>query len=77
MREFIKSGYDPKMMVSLGYAETRPAYPNRDKKSIPIKSNREKNRRVVIKVVAPGLIKQGGGNAKPDGSTASAAPPGK
>lgn len=68
VREFIKNGYEPKMMVAMGYAETRPAYPNRDVKNIPIKENREKNRRVVIKVVAPGLVKQPNQITKPDGT---------
>ena len=36
VREFIESGYDPKMLVAVGYAETRPAYPNRDKNGIPM-----------------------------------------
>ncbi|MCB0392267.1 MAG: OmpA family protein [Bdellovibrionales bacterium] len=72
VREFIESGYDPKMMVAVGYAETRPAYPNRDDKGIPLKENREKNRRVVIKVVAPGLIKQPDKVQKPDGQMGAA-----
>lgn len=67
VREFIDSGYDSKMLIAVGYAETRPAYPNRDEKGIPIKDNREKNRRVVIKVVAPGLVKQPSNIQKPDG----------
>ncbi|MCB0384733.1 MAG: OmpA family protein [Bdellovibrionales bacterium] len=58
VKEFISTGYDPKMLVALGYAETRPAYPNRDEKGLPIPENRERNRRVVIKVVSPGIIKQ-------------------
>ncbi len=71
VREFINSGYDPKMMVAVGYAETRPAYPNRDKAGIPIVENREKNRRVVIKVVAPGIVKQSDAVKKPDGRSSS------
>lgn len=67
VREFLDSGYDSKMMVAVGYAESRPAYPNRDERGIPIKENREKNRRVVIKVVAPGLVKQPNNIQKPDG----------
>ncbi|MCB9026731.1 MAG: OmpA family protein [Bdellovibrionaceae bacterium] len=67
VREFVDSGYDPKMLIAVGYAETRPAYPNRDENGIPIKENREKNRRVVIKVVAPGLVKQPSSIQKPDG----------
>ncbi|MCC7402760.1 MAG: OmpA family protein [Bdellovibrionales bacterium] len=58
VREFIGTGYDPKALVALGYAETRPAYPNRDESGKPIPENRERNRRVVIKVVAPGIVKQ-------------------
>ena len=58
VKEFISSGYDPKMMVAMGYAETRPAYPNRTEKGVPIKENRNRNRRVVIKVVAPGIVQQ-------------------
>lgn len=58
VREFIESGYDPKMMVAMGYAETRPAYPNKDETGAPIPENRERNRRVVVKVVVPGLVKE-------------------
>ncbi|MEQ1875404.1 MAG: flagellar motor protein MotB [Bdellovibrionia bacterium] len=58
VREFIVSGYEPKMLVALGYADARPAFPNRTKEGLPIPENREKNRRVVIKVVSPGLVKQ-------------------
>ncbi len=73
VREFIESGYDPKMLVALGYAETRPAYPNRDEKNIPITENRERNRRVVIKVVSPGIVKQPeNGAPKAEGSKAKA-----
>ncbi|MBT4761195.1 MAG: OmpA family protein [Bdellovibrionaceae bacterium] len=67
VREFISTGYDPKMMVSVGYADSRPAYPNRDKRNIPIRENREKNRRVVIKVVSPGIVNQAKSTTKPDG----------
>jgi chemotaxis protein MotB len=75
VREFISSGYDPKMLISVGYAETRPAYPNKDKNGIPNIENREKNRRVVIKVVAPGMVKQPSSIAKPDGRAANVTAP--
>ena len=65
VREFIVSGYDPKMLVALGYADARPAFPNRDKGGMPIPENRERNRRVVIKVVSPGLVKQAEGKNLP------------
>lgn len=65
VREFIDAGYPPKMLVALGYADTRPAYPNRDAQGDPIAENRERNRRVVIKVVAPSLVKQPSENANP------------
>lgn len=58
VKEFIEAGYDPKMLVAMGYAETRPEYPNRDENNQPIADNRQKNRRVVIKVVAPGTMQQ-------------------
>jgi len=63
VREFISQGYDAKMLVAMGYAETRPEYPNRDQHGKPIKVNRVKNRRVVIKVVAPGVVKQATGSS--------------
>ncbi len=74
VKEFINAGYAPKMLVSIGYADSRPAYPNRDKKNIPIKENREKNRRVVIKVVAPGIISQKKGVTKPNGMNSLSKP---
>ena len=46
------------MLVAVGYAETRPEYPNKDETGVPIVENRKKNRRVVIKVVAPGVVQQ-------------------
>ncbi|MCB0414811.1 MAG: OmpA family protein [Bdellovibrionales bacterium] len=57
VRKFIEMGYDPNMLVAQGYADTEPAYPNRDPSGNPIKKNQELNRRVIVKIVAPGLIK--------------------
>ena len=55
---FESTGYPKHLLVALGYGEGRPAFPNRDREGRPIAENRELNRRVVLKVVAPGIVKQ-------------------
>ena len=57
LREFIKYGYDPKRLMAVGFADSQPLYPNQDENDVPIPENRERNRRVVIKVVASGYVK--------------------
>src|SRR5665213_2738409 len=57
VREFVKYGYDPKKLMAVGYADSQPLLPNKDENDAPIPDNREKNRRVVIKVVAAGYVK--------------------
>jgi chemotaxis protein MotB len=56
VREFVKYGFDPKRLSAVGYADSRPLYPNMDQNDVPIPENRSRNRRVVIKVVADGYI---------------------
>jgi chemotaxis protein MotB len=57
VREFVKYGYDPKKLMAVGYADSQPLLPNKDENEAPIPDNREKNRRVVIKVLAAGYVK--------------------
>jgi chemotaxis protein MotB len=58
VREFVKYGYDPKRLTVEGFADSQPLFPNEDENDVPNPQNREKNRRVVIKVVAPGYVKK-------------------
>lgn len=50
VRFFIEQGFDPKRLRAVGYAGMQPKVPNLDKQKNPIEANREKNRRVVIKL---------------------------
>jgi chemotaxis protein MotB len=58
VKEFEASHYPSHLLVAMGYGESRPAYVNRNSEGEPIAKNQEKNRRVVIKVVSPGVTKQ-------------------
>lgn len=46
-------GFDPKKLVSIGMADTKPLVPNEDANGNPIPENQKLNRRVVIKVLEP------------------------
>ena len=50
-RRFETKGFDRKYLVAIGYADTRPAYPNTDKQGNPIKENQLRNRRIVLRVL--------------------------
>lgn len=50
VRFLIANGLKAELMQATGYAETRPKVPNLDAKGAPIPENRERNRRVVIRV---------------------------
>ncbi len=50
VRFFIDNGFDPKRMKAIGLAGSHPKVPNLDTQGNPIEINREKNRRVVIKL---------------------------
>ena len=52
VRQFVKFGFDPKRLVAVGFADTRPVVPLYDEYGKLIPENREKNRRVVIKIVS-------------------------
>lgn len=58
VKEFEANKYPSHLLVAIGYGESRPAYANRGEDGKPIEKNQEKNRRVVIKVVSPGVSKQ-------------------
>jgi chemotaxis protein MotB len=65
VKEFEENGYRGELLVAMGYGSSRPSYPNRSADGTPIPANREKNRRVVIKVVSPGVVKQPSPLGKP------------
>ncbi len=50
VRFLISRGVKPDRMVAIGYADTRPKVPHRDKDGNPIVENRDTNRRLVIKI---------------------------
>ncbi len=58
VREFLKFGFDPQKISAVGLADSQPVVPNKDELGRPIPENRARNRRVVIKIVAPGYIKK-------------------
>lgn len=58
VKEFESRGYRSDLLVAIGYGSSRPSFPNRNKEGKPIPPNQEKNRRVVVKVVSPGVVKQ-------------------
>lgn len=49
VRILAQAGFSESRMRTVGYASGRPAVPNRDKKGVPLESNRAKNRRVVMR----------------------------
>ncbi|NQV48198.1 MAG: flagellar motor protein MotB [Rhodospirillaceae bacterium] len=50
VRFFIQMGMDFRRMKAIGFAETRPKAPNRDKDGNPIPDNQMENRRVVMSI---------------------------
>jgi chemotaxis protein MotB len=48
---FDDKGFDRNFIVAVGYADTRPAYPNRDAEGNPILLNQRRNRRIVLKII--------------------------
>jgi len=50
VRYFIELGMDYRRLKAVGFAETRPKVPNRNKDGTPIPENQAENRRVVITV---------------------------
>ncbi len=50
VRFFIADGINPELMKASGYAEVKPKVPNLDKEGNPIPTNRELNRRVVVRI---------------------------
>ena len=51
IRLFESHGFGRAHLRAIGYADTMPVVPNRDKAGIPIPDNQSQNRRVVIKLV--------------------------
>lgn len=50
LKLFFSAGIDKERLKAIGYADTRPKLPNRNKAGEPISENRAQNRRVEIKV---------------------------
>lgn len=46
-------GFDPRKLVAVGMADTKPLLPNEDDMGVPIPENQQMNRRVVVKVLEP------------------------
>ena len=46
-------GFDPKKLIAIGMADTKPLVPNEDHNGVPLIENQKINRRVVIKVLEP------------------------
>lgn len=53
VRKFITRGYPPENLIALGYADTRPAFPNKDASGQPIPENQARNRRIVMNILHP------------------------
>lgn len=56
VREFIRYGFDPSRIHAVGFADSRPLVPNKNEQGLPSPENRARNRRVVVKIVAPGYV---------------------
>jgi chemotaxis protein MotB len=52
---FQDKNYDMKKLSVRAFGEFKPALPNRDANGVPILENRNKNRRIVIRLVSLGL----------------------
>lgn len=50
VRAFIEHGINPKTIQAVGLADSQPKAPNLDYQNHPIPENRERNRRIVIKL---------------------------
>ena len=50
---FIHYGFKPNQLAAVGFGDSRPVSPNRDKFGVAIKENQALNRRVIIKVLQP------------------------
>ena len=51
VRRFEARGFDRSYLVAIGYGDTSPAYPNKDKEGKAIKENQLRNRRIVLRVL--------------------------
>ena len=50
VRFLVSRGVEPNRLAAIGYADTRPKAPHRDKEGNPIVENRTENRRIVIRI---------------------------
>lgn len=56
--KFQDAGFDPNIMIAIGYGDTRPIAPNNKENGEAIPENMQMNRRVVIKVLDTGGVKK-------------------
>ena len=52
-QQLVSLGLEKESISALGYADSRPVVPNRDARGQPLPTNKERNRRVVLKVIFP------------------------
>lgn len=52
-QQLVTLGLRREQLTALGFGESRPVLPNRDRSGKPIPENMERNRRVVLKVIFP------------------------
>ena len=64
VREFIRHGFNPARIHAVGFGESRPLVPNKNQEGFPSPENRARNRRVVVKIVAPGYVDSSDERAK-------------
>ena len=48
---FEGDGFNRHLLTAIGYADTQPVLPNRDKDGIAIPTNQSQNRRVIIRLL--------------------------
>ena len=52
-RKFNEKGFHKSKIRAIGFADSKPLFPNRDELGKPIRKNRSQNRRVVIRLAEP------------------------
>ena len=52
VRIFEGQGFKPETLEATGFGSSRPVFPNRDEKGMPIAENQNRNRRIEIKVIS-------------------------
>ena len=55
VRLFLDEGFQPEQLMPIGFGSTRPMVPNRSPSGQWVEQNLSKNRRVVIRILNPGI----------------------